>query len=85
MHNLIIEIGDATGEMGPFGNEKDPDGGTRQKSSWYGDLAYFANSSNPWFIRGGYWDSGAVSGAFAFSNSSGTTGTGISFRVVLAP
>ena len=46
-------LGDATGEMGPFGNEKDPDNGTRQKSSWYKDYANFAYSSYPWFNRGG--------------------------------
>ncbi len=78
-------LGDATGEMGPFGNEKDPDGGTRQKSSWYGDFAYFAHSSYPWFLRGGNWYSGTGSGAFAFSYDSGTTHTYGSFRVVLAP
>ena len=78
-------LGDATGEMGPFGNEKDPDSETRQKSSWYGDFAYFADSSNPWFSRGGSWHFGTVSGAFAFDNYSGTTLTIHSFRVVLTP
>ena len=78
-------LGDATGEMGPFGNEKDPDGVTRPKSSWYGDFAFFANSSDPWFLRGGHWYGGTGSGAFAFGHSSGTTDTYNSFRVVLAP
>ena len=40
-------LGDATGEMGPFGSEKDPDGGTRNKSSWYKDYAYLVSSSTP--------------------------------------
>ncbi len=78
-------LGDATGEMGPFGNEKDPDNSSRQKSSWYGDFANFANSSNPWFLRGGHWVSGTGSGAFAFSSISGTAITHDSFRVVLTP
>ena len=78
-------LGDATGEMGPFGNEKDPDNSSRQKSSWYGDFAYFASSSLPWFSRGGHWSNGTESGAFAFDYLSGTTYTGSSFRVVLTP
>ena len=78
-------LGDATGEMGPFGNEKDPDGGTRQKSSWYGDLARFAYSSSPWFGRGGYWSFGTGSGAFAFYDGSGTTYAYNSFRIILTP
>ena len=78
-------LGDATGEMGPFGNEKDPDNSSRQKSSWYGDFAYFAYSSNPWFIRGGSCYYGTASGAFAFHRYSGTTNTHYSFRVVLTP
>ena len=78
-------LGDATGEMGSFGSEKDPDSNARQKSSWYGDYAFFALSSDPWFRRGGVWYNGTVSGAFAFVNGSGATYTNNSFRVVLAP
>ena len=77
-------LGDATGEMGPFGSEKDPDGNTRNKSSWYKDFGYFAYPSVPWFERGGFWSSGVVAGAFAFSNDTGATKTYLSFRVVLA-
>ena len=78
-------LGDATGEMGPFGSEKDPNGTSRYKSSWYGDYAYFVHSSSPWFIRGGGWSGGSVSGAFAFSSNAGGTNTYYSFRVVLSP
>ena len=78
-------LGDATGEMGPFGSELDPDGSTRYKSSWYKDYAYFANSSNPWFDRGGDWSNGTEAGSFAFYNSTGGTFAYISFRIVLAP
>ena len=78
-------LGDATGEMGPFGSEKDPDNNSRNKSSWYGNYAYFVYSSGPWFLRGGYWYSGSGSGAFAYHLSTGGTYTYLSFRVVLTP
>ena len=78
-------LGDATREMGPFGRVKDPDGGTRYRTSWYGDLANFATPVNPWFERGGFWAYGVESGSFAFSYSSGGVNTSLSFRVVLVP
>ena len=78
-------LGDTTGEMGPFGSEKDPDNNARRKSSWYKDLANFVNSSRPWFARGGYWSDGTATGAFAFHAHTGGTYTYISFRIVLAP
>ena len=78
-------LGDAIGEMGPFGSEKDPDGTANAKSSWYKDYAYFVDSVHPWFVRGGRWCYGAAAGAFAFSYGTGATSTGLSFRIVLAP
>ena len=78
-------LGDGTGEMGPFGSEKDPDNYSRQKSSWYKDYAYFAYSSWPWFVRGGSWLDGIISGTFAFYNISGTMSTYYSFRIILTP
>ena len=78
-------LGDATGEMGPFGSEKDPDGGTRNKSSWYKDYAHFAYSSNPWFVRGGNWIIGTSAGAFAFGDYAGSTYADGSYRITLAP
>ena len=78
-------LGDAIGEMGPFGSEKDPDGNANAKSSWYKDYAYFVDSVHPWFVRGGRWCYGAAAGAFAFSYGIGATSTGLSFRIVLAP
>ena len=78
-------LGDAIGEMGPFGSEKDPDNGTRYRSSWYKDYANFYNSSNIWFAHGGHWNSGTAAGVFAFSCDSGNTDANISYRVVLAP
>ena len=78
-------LGDATGEMGPFGSETDPDGDARNKSSWYGDYAKFVQSSYPWFLRGGRLSYGTKCGVFAFTHDSGVTVTGYSFRIVLTP
>ena len=78
-------LGDATGEVGPFGTEKDPDGITRNKSSWYKDYANFEFSSNPWFQRGGSWSFGTESGSFAFSDIGGEANIDFSYRIVLAP
>ena len=78
-------LGDATGEMGPFGSEKDSDNNTRYKSSWYKDHAWFANSSGNLLLRGGGWHDGTSTGVFAFNGNSGGTNTNISFRIVLAP
>ena len=83
-YNLRI-LGDATGEMGPFGSEKDPDGGTRQKTSWYKNYTYFVDSSNPLFVRGGAWNYGTSSGQFAFSNDTGATDNRTTYRIVLTP
>ena len=78
-------LGDATGEMGPFGSEQDPDGTTRNKSSWYKDYANFANSSVSWFARGGIWYYGTTSGIFAIGSDIGGMDGVVSYRVVLAP
>ena len=78
-------LGDATGEMGPFGSEKDSDNNTRYKSSWYKDHAWFANSSGNLLLRGGGWHDGTSTGVFAFNGNSGGTNTNISFHIVLAP
>ena len=78
-------LGDAIGEMGPFGSEKDPDNGTRYRSSWYKGYAIFANSSGPWIERGGSWHHGNASGIFTFGTTPGGTYINDSFRIVLAP
>ena len=78
-------LGDATGEMGPFGNEKDSNNNTRSKSSWSKDYAYFANFSNPWFGHGGDWNLGSAAGVFAFNDYVGGVNANISYRIVLAP
>ena len=90
VHNYNNRIlGDATGEMGSFGSQKDPDSVTRYQSSWYGDYGQFVNSSShfagTWFYRGGRPTTGSSSGNFAFSPASGAKVTYSSFRIVLTP
>ena len=53
-----------------------------ETAGWYSDYDFFVRSDDPWFNRGGYYDSGANAGVFR----SGTFGGGVSygFRVVLS-
>lgn len=41
----IINIIRTNGEMGPFGSEKDPDGSSRYKTSWYGGYSTFVRQT----------------------------------------
>ena len=56
---------------------------TGTSGNWYGDYAYFPVGSYPWFIRGGYYGSGANAGAFFFYNNYGIAYTSYSARAVL--
>ncbi len=85
-------LGDATGEMGPFGTIQTTgsttDCGTtgicnRPISSWYTDTSSFVHSSYPCFNRGGYYYYGSGAGAFYFDAFYGHANGGISFRLVL--
>ena len=67
------KLGDATKEMAPTGTS----------DNWYGDYVNFPYGSNPWFIRGGYYDNGANAGAFNFSSSNGNARTYSSARAVV--
>ena len=53
-----------------------------ETAGWYSDYDFFVRSDDPWFNRGGYYDSGVNAGVFR----SGTFGGGVSygFRVVLS-
>jgi len=77
-------LGDATGEMGPFGNIEDPDGISRARNSWYGDYGYYIRTNAPWFTRGGPWNLGVEAGIFNFNAHTGEV-YGLTFRVVLTP
>ena len=45
--------------------------GLSEVSKWYGDYPYFVNGSDPWFTRGGNYDTGSGAGAFNFYNRNG--------------
>ena len=90
MRNRIL--GDATGEMGPFGTiqttgttEQCGESGicNRPVGSWYGDTSSFVHASYPWFYRGSHYTYGSGSGVFFFIVSYGHAGSGVSFRLVL--
>ena len=51
---------------------------------WYSDNAYFVNSSNPWFIRGGNYGSGTLAGVFYFNIYNGNSGSNTSSRLVIS-
>ena len=65
-------LGDATGEV-------------VSSSSYarYNDYAYFVYSSNPWFLRGGYYRDVSNAGVFSFDGNSGNAGSGVSARAAL--
>ncbi len=77
-------LGDATGEMGPFG-QKNYSGNIRYISSWYADEAWFTYNGNSWFSRGGAFNYGIESGVFAFSQNTGGADVRSGFRIVLSP
>lgn len=68
-------LGDATGEMGPFGENL--------LSSW-NTTSYFASSESPWFNRGGLAGTSRTGIAF-FSCYTGNQLDSSAFRLVLAP
>ena len=72
-------LGDATGEMGPFGKS---DG--YNSSSWYNNFAQI-NTSGSWLLRSGSWDIGKETGIFAFDDYIGSAYFQLSYRIVLAP
>ncbi len=57
---------------------------TKETQGWNGDYAYFVNSSEPWFLRGGYYSDGSYAGVFYFNDYSGDAYSYNSFRVVLS-
>ena len=69
------KYGDAVYETSANGNSS--------SSSWYGDYSYFPNTSNPFFARGGSYNSGTGAGVFYFNDHNGTSYSSLSFRPVL--
>ena len=69
------KYGDAVYETSANGNSSN--------GSWYGDYSYFPSTGNPFFKRGGFYDSGTDAGVFYFGNVSGYSSSNVSFRPVL--
>ena len=47
-----------------------------ETKNWYGDRAYFVDSSYPWFIRGGYYYDSTDAGVFLFGYTGGGSNIG---------
>ncbi len=77
-------LGDATGELGPFGQKKFSNQ-LVNISSWYDDAAYFVYKVSPWFLRSGVYYHGSTSGVFAFTLTTGDAFETVGFRIVLTP
>ncbi len=78
-------LGDATGEMGPFYQYYDDDGGLRYHNNWYSDYSYFVFPSEPWFHRGVESHFGVTASQFACHHLTGGAHYSTSSRLVLAP
>ena len=76
-------LGDATGELGPFYHYVDGDGTSRYHNNWWNDQSHFVASNYPWLYRGGYYNSGVLSGQFYFHRFTGEAYRYITFRIVL--
>ena len=59
--------------------------GLSEVNGWYSDFASFVNAENPWFYRGGFYNSGANAGIFSFTYNYGFATTSFGFRTVLVP
>ena len=51
-----------------------------ESTSWYGNYSSCPYSTSPFFIRGGYSQSGSVVGVFYFNSTPGGVDSGYSFR-----
>ena len=78
-------LGDATGEISPFKSCTDGDNNSRYHSIWYNDSAGFADSTYPWFARGGAYPYGLINGIFYFGRHNGGAVTSFGYRIVLTP
>ncbi len=78
-------LGDATSELGPFQNKKNPTGDNYPQSSWYNDYGKMIYSTYPWNRRSGYYGDGVRAGLFAYMSFTGGSFDRVSFRIVLTP
>ena len=80
-------LGDATGELGPFGTlTSTGSNGARNAyiNSFYSGESGFVDGPWPWFVRGGHIYFGAIAGPSYFGRLEGRARVDISFRLVLA-
>ena len=77
-------LGDATGELGPFFLYYEKSTGIFAHNGWYSDYSDFVYPDLPWFVRGGNYNQGTVTGQFSFARTQGPGGIDGSFRIVLA-
>ena len=77
-------LGDATGELGPFGS-KTYYNTERNVTSWYESRAGFIKSTMSTFTRGGSYGDGSYSSIFGINSDTGRAANNISFRIVLTP
>ena len=78
-------LGDATGEMGPFYYYTDKDNVKPYHDNWYTDYSVFAFSALPWFVRGGIYSHGFLTGQFNFDGGTGGIYSHVASRIVLIP
>lgn len=78
-------LGDATGEIGPFYLYEDDDKAKRYHNNWYSDIAHFIDNNYPWFNRGGSYNRGILSGQFNFNKYTGNADINLGSRLVLTP
>ncbi len=71
-------LGDATGELGPFWSNNG-----YYQSTWFADLAFFVDSTYPWFARGGAHGDTPQAGQFYFDRSTGGAVAHVGARLVL--
>ncbi|MCI8575187.1 MAG: hypothetical protein HFI09_01825, partial [Bacilli bacterium] len=76
-------LGDATGEMGPFGTSNYGNL-TGQVGSWHANASVFVTYWAPWYERGGSNTNGKDTGMFAYENRMGTSYNWVGYRVVLS-
>ena len=85
--NAIIykvgKVGDATKEVNKGGAYSGTS--TTRYYNWFSDYPYVANSSYPFFIRGGYYTYGSDAGVFYSSSTNGYSYNSYGFRAALCP
>ncbi len=75
-------LGDATGELGPFFDNRN----NYYESSFFNEYANFPGKNFPFIFRGGYYNGTRWYGIFAFySFASGAAGEYVGYRIVLTP